>query len=51
MLTKKSAIKALFSKHRQIAWFVGIYFASLLAFGAFHWLSQWFIHVINSIAH
>lgn len=47
MLIKKSAIKSLISKHRQILWFVGLYLASISAFGLFHMVSQWFIDAIK----
>lgn len=48
MKTKKSATRMCPHSRHPILWFIGIYLASILAFGLFHELSQWFIHVLSA---
>lgn len=45
MKTKKPNTKLKF-KH-QLAWFVGIYLASVVALGIFHQFSKWLIAILK----
>lgn len=45
MKTKKLNTKLKFKQ--QLAWFVGIYLASVLALGIFHQFSKWLIAILK----